>query len=124
MQVPVDWPRPALPAGHSVSSARDLARFAESLLDGRLLQKSTLDRLVTPEVAMDNGAQRALGFEVDNFDGVRLISHGGNSWGVSTQLDIYPEAGVVVVILSNSETSGAAALAYKTRRWVAALAQR
>ena len=51
-----------------------------------------------------------------------IVSHSGSSWGVRTLMDIYPSEETVVVILSNSETSGTSALQYKTRRWLASFA--
>ena len=118
--VPRDWPRPATPAGHSVSTAGDLARFAEALLDHRLLEAATLETFLTP-VADIGGENRALGFETARLGTRRLFGHGGFSWGVRAQLDVYPDDGTVVVILSNSETSGMEAIRAKTRRWIAAL---
>lgn len=122
MQTPVDAARPAPPAGYALASARDMARFAESLMDGALLSRAGFERMLEAQTPMDDGGHRGLGFEIYDFDGVRIVGHGGNSWGVSTQLDIYPEADIVVVILSNLEGAGAAALRYKTRRWISRLA--
>lgn len=123
-QVPRDAPRPALSAGYAMASARDMTRFGEGLISGRLLSRSMLERMMTAQASMDDGGVKGLGFEVYDIDGMRVAGHGGSSWGVRTQLDIYPEANVVVVILSNRDASGAAALRHKTRRWITRLAAR
>lgn len=105
MQVPADAARPARSAGYAVSSARDLARFAQGLLGGNLLRRETLERMLGPQAAMDDGGDKGLGLEMYHFGGVRVVGHGGSSWGVSTQLDMYPDEEIVVVILSNIEAS-------------------
>lgn len=119
--VPRDWPRPATPAGHSVSTAADLARLAEALLDHRLLGEQTLETFLAPAADIGGPEERALGFESARLGRRRLIGHGGFSWGVRAQLDVYPDDGVVVVILSNTEVSGMEAIRAKSRRWIAAL---
>ena len=119
--VPPDWPRPATPAGHSVSTAADLARFAEALLDHRLLGKQTLDLFLTPAADIGGPEERTLGFESARAGKRRLIGHGGFSWGVRAQLDVYPDDRTVVVILSNNEVSGMEAIRAKSRRWIAGL---
>jgi CubicO group peptidase (beta-lactamase class C family) len=121
--IPKDLPRPAVSAGYSLSTAPDLARFGRALLDGRLLRSATLSQMRRGVMSMEDSGKIGLGFFLYDVGGVQAVGHSGSSWGVRTQVDFYPAMDLAVIVLSNSETSGAEALKYKTREWLAALLQ-
>jgi CubicO group peptidase (beta-lactamase class C family) len=109
------------PAGGGAATARDLARFAEALAAGRLVAPHTLERMLAGYVDAEYGGRDGYGFETRRWNGIRIVGHGGTFPGVSNQLDIYPDLGYTVVILSNLGSSGAQALAYRARLRLASL---
>jgi CubicO group peptidase (beta-lactamase class C family) len=121
IEVPAEARRPAAPAGAGIATARDIARFGVALLTHRLISDSTFSRMLEAHVSMEGDGHRGYGFEEYNWFGVRFFGHGGNFWGVMSQVDIYPETGHVVVILSNNDASGGEAVRNWTRRALAGI---
>lgn len=119
IEVPDDWPRPAAPAGSGMSTAHDLGLFGSSLINGGIISSAVRDQMFAPVIAMDDGGEATSGFQAYRVGVERVIGHGGFSWGVRTQTDLYPKSDLVVVILSNTETSGTEAIKYKSRKWIA-----
>lgn len=91
------------PAGGGYSTAGDLHRFAMALLGGRLVGRDMVTTLTTPKPEL--GAKNyGYGFAVSP-DG-RVVGHSGGFPGISSNLDIVPATGQVMVILSNYGRSG------------------
>ncbi|OYX07170.1 MAG: hypothetical protein B7Z08_12850 [Sphingomonadales bacterium 32-68-7] len=92
----------ASPAGGAISSLEDLARFARALLDHKLLDAKHTDLLFTGRVEMGPNMKYALGFG-DTAQGTPLhwVGHNGAAPGQNGVLQIYPEAGYTLVVLSN-----------------------
>lgn len=88
-------------SGAMYSTTHDLWRWAEAMLSDRskLLTPAAHARLLTP--VQDN---YALGVRVAEFQGRKLVEHGGNISGFSSYLRHYPEPGLTVVVLSNMTT--------------------
>lgn len=107
---------PGAPGGGGISTAGDLARSADALLTHRLLTPRMTALVLEPKVKMDDEGRRGYGFEVYDWSGTRVVGHGGNFWGTMSQLDIYPESGYAVVVLSNNDASGGEAIRNWTRR--------
>ena len=92
------------PAGGGVSTAADLARFAEALRNGRLVSQSTLDLMTTPATAgAGSDLGYGLGFGVREDGGRRSFGHGGGAPGVSAELRMFPATGETIVVLSNRD---------------------
>jgi serine beta-lactamase-like protein LACTB, mitochondrial len=91
--------------GGFLSTAEDLARFGQRLLEGRLLQPETLDLLWTPMQTSD-GEPTGYGIgwtaETDSL-GRRRVRHSGGSVGGTAHLIIYPDEKLVVAVLVNSD---------------------
>ena len=119
VEVPTGAKRPGAPAGGGISTAGDLTRFAQALLEHRLLGQRMTDLIVAPQVTMEDGGRRGYGFEVYDFFDTRVVGHGGNFWGTMSQIDIYPASGYTVVVLSNNDASGGPAIRNWTRRILA-----
>ncbi len=98
----VSW---KLSAGGAVSTIDDLARFAEALLDQRLLSPETSALMWTPERdALGRPTGYGLGFQVDvDIQGRRRVWHAGAQEGTRTRLVLYPEQGLGIAVLTNSE---------------------
>ena len=115
IEVPTGARRPGAPAGGGISTADDIARFGSSFLTDKLLSAEMRRRMLMPHVSMGDG-HKGYGFDVHDWFGTRFVGHGGNFWGVMSQVDIYPGTGHVVVVLSNNDASGGEAIRHWTRR--------
>jgi len=107
------------PAGGGVSTADDLARFARALMDGRLLAAELVRRAIAGDVPTEYDGRDGWGFETRRWNGVRIVGHGGAFTGVSNQVDWYPDLGYVLVVLGNTDASGAQAIAHRVRGIIA-----
>ncbi len=93
-----------LGGGGLCASAEDLVRFAQALLDGRLLQPATLAQMWTRQRTKDGKEiEYAIGCRVAMENERLVVSHGGAQSRVSTMLYVLPNEGVVVVLLCNLE---------------------
>lgn len=100
------------------ASAHDLVRFGlfhngQPLTDQRLIlgdgARSAMQRLETPP-----GSPRGYGLGwivTDDHGGHRQFGHSGGMPGVSTQLQIYPDADVVIAVVTNGSPGRAGAIA-------------
>ncbi len=88
-------------AGAMYSTTHDLWRWAEAVLGpgGGLLSAESRTKLLTP--ARDN---YACGLRVADFQGRKVVEHGGNIAGFSSHLRHYPDQGLTLVVLSNLST--------------------
>jgi CubicO group peptidase (beta-lactamase class C family) len=95
------------PSGGVYSTAGDLLRFAQALLQDRLLSPQ-LTRIVlggkvdTPKPGPAR-ARYGFGFEEEFRNGVRSVGHGGGAPGIEAQLRIFPRLGYTVIVLTNQE---------------------
>ena len=89
-------------AGELAMNASDLARWDMSVIHQSVLKPSSYHTQQT-EVLLANGLGTGygLGVDVGSFEGHRLISHGGEVSGFSTQNSIFPDDGVAVVVFAN-----------------------
>ena len=102
------------PAGGGLSTAQDLQHFGDALLFGKLVSDETLRKMIAPRVKAEDGSW-SYGFESHEWNGVRFFGHNGFAGGAFNQVDIYPDLGYTVVVLSNVDMSGAGAIATKMR---------
>jgi CubicO group peptidase (beta-lactamase class C family) len=122
IEVPSAARTPGAPAGGGLSTGEDLGRFGAAVLRHRLLSDSMTRQLLTPYVSMGGDGHKGYGFELYEWSGTRFVGHGGNFWGVMSQIDIYPATGHVVVVLSNNDASGGEAIRNWTRRALTGIA--
>ncbi len=97
------------PAGSLATTAIELAGFGRMVLRGgelegqRVLSEGTLSEATSLQARnhpeMDEGL--GLGFWVSAYRGRRLVGHTGGLAGVATRIDILPDDGLGVVVLSN-----------------------
>jgi CubicO group peptidase (beta-lactamase class C family) len=72
------------------------------VLDGRLFSEHTRNILFTPVVPKDGSKKDyGLGWVIRRENGHLMVSHSGGAVGASSQLVVFPEQKVVVVILTN-----------------------
>jgi len=99
--------RRIMPAGGAVLSARDVHRFAMALLRYRLLDSASTNVATTGVVQYRPGARYGYGFANELVDGQRIVFHDGGADGISTNLDMIPERGLVAIVLSNLDPPAA-----------------
>lgn len=87
------------PAGGGYSTARDLVRFANALLDHRLLDEAHTNLLLDGKVDA-GGFRYAYGFG-DYREQRGWVGHNGGAPGMNGDLRIYPASGYIVVALAN-----------------------
>ena len=89
-------------AGGGYSTVEDLTRFAQALLNHRLLSPDSTDLLFTAKVDSGPGTGYAYGFEDQrDADGSGPVGHSGGAPGINGDLRIYPNSGDVVAVLAN-----------------------
>lgn len=96
-----------IPAGGFVTTAPDLARFAISVMNHRLITRQTLELMITP-VRLNNGEIVPYGLGWGLFPGEtwydhREAFHGGATPQVSGMLYLLPDARFAVALLTNLE---------------------
>jgi CubicO group peptidase (beta-lactamase class C family) len=95
-------------AGGGYSTVEDFLRFANALTNHKLLSAQNTDLLTTGKVDTPRGEKYAFGF-MDNGAGtpLRHFGHGGGAPGMNGDLQIFPETGYVIVVLSNLDPPAA-----------------
>jgi len=102
------------PAGGGFSTVKDLHKFAQALLTGKLVSKAMLETLWTDH----KGGNYGYGFTVIQGPGGKVVGHSGGFPGINSELDIYVDSGVIVAVLSNYD-NGATPLATRIGRTLA-----
>jgi len=102
------------PAGGGFSTVKDLHKFAQALLLGKLVSKPMLETLWTDF----KGGSYGYGFTVVQGPGGKVVGHSGGFPGLNSELDIYVDSGYIVAVLSNYD-NGASPLAARIGRTLA-----
>lgn len=104
------------PAGGIVSTVRDLSSWLLARLGHRpdVLGAGALAQLHAPAMIGGVGAAAfderqpmgyALGCQVESYRGTRVVRHGGNLMGYSSDVTVVPGAGIGIAILTNLHTT-------------------
>lgn len=95
--------------GSLLSSVDDLAVWDEALLSGKLIKRETLERAFTPYKLKD-GTDTGYGYGwfISNYEGHRIIEHGGGIMGFTTYSLLLPEDQTFIALLTNSDIEGRA----------------
>lgn len=106
------------PAGSINSSVEDMAQWLKvqsggGKLDGKAVIKAdTLADIQAPHMAMGQPPERpeisagdyGLGWMIDVYRGHKRVHHGGGIDGFISQVHVFPQDGLGIVVLTNSET--------------------
>ena len=94
-----------IPGGGYVTTAEDLVRFAQALMNGKIVKPDTLVQMWTSVNVPDGGTRSnyGLGFSVLMVDGGKYVSHGGGQQGTSTIMVIIPAKHFAVAALANMD---------------------
>jgi D-alanyl-D-alanine carboxypeptidase len=99
-------------AGMLVSTVSDLVKWDAALSSEKLLKKSTLESMWTPTtLAKDEQADYGFGWGTKLLNGHRQLAHGGGIQGFSTQLSRFVDDQLTVIVLTNSGSGNAGAIA-------------
>jgi CubicO group peptidase (beta-lactamase class C family) len=112
---------PCSPMGGGYSTAEDLGRFADAVMDERLLGPDMTRRVLTGYVAANEyPGHEGYGFETRLVGGVRVAGHRGGFSGILNRVEFYPDLGYVLVVLGNTDAGGAETIAAHVRERIAA----
>jgi CubicO group peptidase (beta-lactamase class C family) len=99
-------------AGALYSTVEDLYRWDQALLSDELVSQQVMDAMFTPYIpcpsggcALSSDIGYGYGWFIANESNHRLIYHWGHIDGFFTSNSFYPQDQVIVVVLSNLETS-------------------
>jgi CubicO group peptidase (beta-lactamase class C family) len=100
-----------MPDGGMISTATDLARFVDALLDGRLLSPPLLAAMTRPQGPPSSDLEQyGYGCWLVVEDGVvTILGHGGRDPGVSARVAHHMKAGTTIVVLCNQDRGSWAA---------------
>jgi D-alanyl-D-alanine carboxypeptidase len=112
-------------AGALVSSVRDMAKWDAALNGEKLLKRSTLEQMWQPTLLANGKTHNyGLGWAVYDYQGQRVIGHGGGIPGFSTYVARFPQHKLTVTLLSNLSGVDSAYLAHGVAaRYIPALAE-
>ena len=96
-------------AGELAMTARDLALWDQSLMEGKLLRSDSLKEMIKP-VQLKNGApvNYGLGVRIADASGHLELEHGGAVSGFVSDNAVWLDEGIAVVALTNLDGSDAA----------------
>jgi len=88
--------------GGMISTAEDLLKFANGLLAGRLLKRSSLEEMIEPNIINKDTVFYGLGFQMRKDEKGRFyFGHPGTGTGFKSELVIYPADSLAAVYLVN-----------------------
>lgn len=108
-------------AGGAYASVIDMFRFSTSLMNNKLLSKSFTDEVISGKAPYDSPEllkKYAYGFANQVVNGKLIVFHDGGANGISTSIDIYPDLGYFVSILSNYDFPAGMEVNKKIRQWL------
>ena len=94
-------------AGGGYSTVGDLLRFANAVNSHKLLNAHYTELLTTGKVDTPGGGKYGYGFGERVANGVRSFGHSGGAPGMNGDLEIYPQSGYVIAVLSNLDPPAA-----------------
>lgn len=102
---PIDMSAP-FAAGGLCSTVDDLVKWAQALASGKVVSAASYAKMTTP-VKPGDGSDPGYGFGlgVQPMHGHRVVQHNGGINGFGSDLISFPDDGVVIAVLANSDNS-------------------
>jgi D-alanyl-D-alanine carboxypeptidase len=96
-------------AGELAMPPQDLARWNIGMIEQRLLKPESYREMQT-EIRLKNGegTKYALGLDVGNILGHRMVAHSGEVSGFTSQNIVFPDDKAAITVLTNEDASSAA----------------
>jgi CubicO group peptidase (beta-lactamase class C family) len=107
------------PAGGGFSTAPDLLRFANALFANKLVGTKYTQLLTSGKVDIGPDQKYGYGFFCWTINGKRIVGHAGGFLGINSQLDIHPDTGYTIVVMSNYDPPIAQQIVNKIRQFIA-----
>jgi CubicO group peptidase (beta-lactamase class C family) len=110
----------AAPAGAINSSARDMAQWLRLMLAGgsfngrRLVSEKNFDELVRKQMNVAGSVDYGLGWFLRQWNGHKVVEHGGNIDGFNSQVAFMPDQKLGFVLLTNVTASQLGGVAMNT----------
>jgi|SRR5579862_1092236 len=96
-------------AGELAMTAEDLAKWDVSIIDERFMKPSSYRDFETEVVLNDGlGTRYGLGVDIRSEFSHRMLSHGGEVSGFTSENMVFPDDHVAVVVLTNQDAAAAA----------------
>lgn len=103
-------PRAVNPAGGIIATVADLLGFAKFHIDSgkvgdeQVMSPESTAAMQEIQTSAANFAQSwGLGWDINDFDGVRVVGHGGSTNGFQARLTVVPSQGYAIAILTNGD---------------------
>lgn len=103
---------PVTPAGAAWSNVLDMAQYMIMQLDEgvaadgtRIVSAENLAHTWEPQVAISASDDYGLGWIVSDINGLRMLSHAGNTLGFTSEFAFLPDHDLGVVVLTNQRVS-------------------
>lgn len=99
------------PAGAINSNADEMAQWVRLMLNGgtidgkRLVSEKSFAELTTPRISMSPKTQYGYGWMLREWNGHKVVEHGGNIDGFNAQVALMPDQKVGFVLLTNVSAS-------------------
>jgi CubicO group peptidase (beta-lactamase class C family) len=99
------------PAGAINSSARDMAQWLRFVLNGgtvngkRLVSEKNYDEWIKPQMKIGGTSSYGLGWFLQQWNGLKVVQHGGNIDGFNSLVAMIPEKKLGFVMLTNVSAS-------------------
>lgn len=99
------------PAGSINSSARDMANWLRFVLSGgtvgekRIVSEKGFEEWLKPQMKMGGTSSYGLGWFLQNWNGLKVVQHGGNIDGFNALVAMVPEKKLGFVMLTNVSAS-------------------
>jgi len=105
-------------AGGALSTVGDLLKFDMVFRRHKLLSRKYTDIILTPKVDTAWGTKYGYGFGSAKVNGKRIVGHGGDTVGISTEFDMYLDHGYTVIVLSNYDPPAASNISGKLQELI------
>jgi hypothetical protein len=98
---------PVAPAGSINSSARDMGQWLRFVLNGgtvdgkRLVSEKSFDEWTKPQMKIAGKSSYGLGWFIQDWNGMKVLQHGGNIDGFNSMVAMVPEKKLGFVLLTN-----------------------
>jgi hypothetical protein len=103
--------------GSIVSTAPDLLKWADALMQGRLLKPASIERMWSPSRLTDGTlVDYGLGTRLGRLSGHRMVGHTGNGGGFKSTLLLFPDDDLTVAVLTNTDAGSPLRVAARVAR--------